>query len=122
MLKSLRTLASSVCVFFSLLAAAQSPQPAGSVLITVPAIVVGGGFMTKISVVNLTNAPNTVTFNDISSNGALLNSQQFTIAANGTLRVPFDETQRFNPNGAHWAMVGAQGAIAANEFFDRLAA
>ena len=129
MVKPLRTCAWLLPVLMAISSAAQTCTPnapggpvvpATPVVVILPELVAGSpGFVTKISIVNLTGSANTVTVNNISSAGLLLTSNSCTIPANGVVRIDTPENQRYkNPADVYWAMIGAQAAIGATTFFD----
>src|SRR6266404_3186958 len=103
MVKPLRTCAWLLPVLMAISSAAQTCTPnapggpvvpATPVVVILPELVAGSlGFVTKISIVNLTGSANTVTVNNISSAGLLLTSNSCTIPANGVVRIDTPENQ-----------------------------
>ncbi len=100
---------------FSVVNSAAPPYPFTYLL---PHVVSGGGYATKITVVNTSNVQNPVVVNFLSQAGALLGSTQYSVAPGGTLRVATPESERFGPTATQWAMVGAQAAVLTNVFFE----
>lgn len=76
----------------------------------------GGGFLTKLSIVNLSAAANTVVVNDISQGGSLIDSCSYSIAGNGTLRIT--QGKLGGTPETHWAQVGSQAQVGVNLFFE----
>lgn len=100
---------------FSVVASVAPPYPFTYLL---PHVVSGGGYTTKITVVNTSNVQNTVVVNFLSQAGALLGSTQYSVAPGGTLRVATPESERFGSTATQWAMVGAQAAVLTHVFFE----
>ncbi len=95
--------------------------PTNPVLAYLPHVPFGGGFRTKITIVNATNAANSGVVNFISQAGAQVASVQWSAAAGGTVRI---DTGNLFPNSTFgnltvtWAVIGAQAAVSANLFYE----
>ena len=74
------------------------------------------GFLTKITIVNLSSSANTVVLNDISQSGSLIDSCSYSIGGNGTLRIT--QGKLGSAPETHWALVGSQSQVAVNQFFE----
>ncbi len=101
---------------------AASPQPNSPLTYVLPHIVSGGGFATRVTVVNITDAPNSVVVNYLSQAGVLLESNTYNVAAGGTLRLSTPEAERNGPNTVKWAIIGSQSAVLPNAFFELMPA
>jgi hypothetical protein len=97
---------------------AATPAPTQPRLYYVPHVVSGGGYVTKITVNNLSLGANTVVVNFVSQSGQLLASSSFGVAGSGTLRLSTPEAQRFGPSTTQWAIIGSQLPISTNTFFE----
>jgi len=95
-----------------------SPMPAMPLRLYLPHLVSGGGYVTKITVVNLAPAANTVVVNLLTPGGTLARSETRQIPAGGTWRVSTDEATRYDEMQGGWAVVGSQGIVGANLFFE----
>lgn len=100
---------------------AAAQVPTNPVLAYLPHVPYGSGYRTKITIVNLTASPNSGVVNFISQSGALVGSQNWSTAASGMARI---DTANVFPNSTFgllnvdWAIIGAQGSIAANLFYE----
>ncbi len=95
--------------------------PTNPVLAYLPHVPYGGGYRTKITIVNLTASPNSGVVNFISQAGALVRSQNWSAAASGMVRMDTENVfsnSTFAPLNFGWAVIGAQGGIAANLFYE----
>ncbi len=93
--------------------------PARAKLYIVPDITRGQGYVTKITLVNLTASPNTATVNTINQAGALVRSQDYLLPPAGTVRISTAESERFmSPSVVEWAAIGADADLAVNVFFE----
>lgn len=92
------------------------PLPAGAFVQNVAHITTGGGFVTKLTIVNLAATSNTIVLNNIHQDGSLMDSTTCTLAGNGTVRL----SQGVATNGSetHWALVGSQSPVGVNLFFE----
>lgn len=100
--------------------AATSPVPAGAFQQAVPHITTGtfgnGGFVTKLTIVNLSAGTNAVVLNNIHQDGTPIDSTSCTIPANGTLRITQGAIS--NAPETHWALVGSSAPVGVNMFFE----
>jgi hypothetical protein len=96
--------------------AAASPVPAGAFQQIVAHITTGGGFVTKLTIVNLGASSNSIVLNNIHQDGTPIDSTSCTIPANGTLRLSQGSVS--NPNETHWAIVGSSAPVGVNLFFE----
>ena len=74
------------------------------------------GFLTKLTIANLSASANTVVVNDISQSGTLIDSCSYSIAGNGTLRIT--QGKLGGTPETHWALVGSQAQVGVNLFFE----
>ncbi len=95
-----------------------SPLPAMPHLYYLPHAVSGGGYVTKITVINLSNSANQVVVTFLTPGGESAQTGNYPVAAGGTLRVATPETERFAPLQTRWVVVGAQANVAVNLFFE----
>lgn len=91
--------------------------PSKPVLAYVPHITVGGGFLTRVTILNLANSSNSVQFNLISDSGTLLQTTSYTMPANGSKQI-VTTGDRFGASVKYWAVVGADAAIGVNTFLE----
>ena len=84
----------------------------------IPHVVSGGGFVTRITITNLGNAPNNAVLNFISQSGALVSSTKYALAAGGNIRVSTPEANRFSASTVQWAAIGADFPVSVNVFFE----
>jgi hypothetical protein len=96
--------------------AATSQTPPGAFQQTVAHITTGGGFLTKLSIVNLSASPNSIVLNNIHQDGTPIDSTSCTIPANGTLRLT--QGNIATANETHWAIVGSSTPVGVNLFFE----
>jgi hypothetical protein len=95
-----------------------NPQAQSALTYLLPHVVTGDGYVTKITIVNTSNAQNAVVVNFISQAGVTLQSTSYDIAPGGTLRVSTPEAERYGPATTKWATVGAQKPALVNLFFE----
>lgn len=95
-----------------------SPLPAMPHLYYLPHAVSGGGYVTKITVINLSSSANTVVVTFLTPGGESVLTGNYPVASGGTLRVATPETERFAPLQTRWVVVGAQAIVAVNLFFE----
>ncbi len=97
---------------------ASSPVPQVGYNTMMPHVVTGGGYVTKLTIVNMSGATNNVSVNFVNDAGVVSTSVTRTLAIGETMRVATDEAQRNGPIASQWASINAQGRIAANLFFE----
>jgi hypothetical protein len=98
--------------------AAVNPIPPGSTVQYVPHFVEGGGFITKLTLVNLTNSNNQVSINFLGQDGSVVETMSYLLAPAATARIEAPDAVRFGPSVTKWAMVGSQGGLGVNLFFE----
>ncbi len=75
--------------------------------------------MTKITLSNLSLTPNRVVLNYVGQSGQILESDTYSIAASGTLRLTTPPALQFSrPKVRKWAILGAQSPLLVNVFFE----
>ncbi|HZQ92256.1 MAG TPA: choice-of-anchor D domain-containing protein [Terriglobales bacterium] len=94
------------------------PVPTTPFVAIVPHIVKGGGFVTKITIVNLSVNNNTLSINTIDQSGTLLEASNVGLAGSGSMRIVTSEQERFGPTIIRWMAIGSQAPIAVNVFFE----
>lgn len=99
-------------------AVAQNPIPPGTFLTLVPHSAVGGGYITRLFITNLTANPNALTINRISQSGTLVSSTPTTLQPAATLMIVDSETLRTGPLTVEWFALGSEMPIAASVLFD----
>ena len=92
--------------------------PDSALLSTLPHVVSGGGFVTKMTVVNFANAPNDVVINLLAQDGSLQGTHTLSMAAGEVARVATAEDSRIGPAQTQWAAVGSSGPVEVNLFFE----
>jgi hypothetical protein len=97
--------------------------PAGAFPQTAPHLTSGafgsGGFLSKLTIVNLAATTNSVVVNDISQAGTLIDSCAYSVAPNGTLRLTQPTNGSFTgASETHWAIVGSSAPVGVNLFFE----
>lgn len=96
----------------------QSVIPAGNFLTLIPHSAVGGGYITRLFITNLTATTNSLTINRISQSGALLSSTPTTLQPAAPLMIADSESQRAQPLAVNWFAIASQQPIAASAVFD----
>jgi len=82
-------------------------------------LISGLGYVTKLTLVNLSSQTNQVSVQYFDPNGLALGApSSYTLAANGAMRVPVDDAVRFIAPTERWAVVTSSAAVAANSFFE----
>ncbi len=92
------------------------PQAAYSTMM--PHVVTGGGYVTKLTIVNMAGATNSVSVNFVDNTGVVTSSTTRTLAIGEAMRVATAESARNGPIATQWASLSAQGRIAANLFYE----
>lgn len=105
----------TVTFFANALPTQVPPLPVTTVVPHLPA---GGGFLTRMAVLNLDDEANEVQINLLGQNGQLRSRQRATLAASGRLDLPGEEAERFAAPTIQWAIVGSQKPIGVEAFFD----
>lgn len=93
------------------------PAPSFGQLV-VPHIITGGGFVTRLTLMNLDIVSNSFDVKFYDPSGNLLQDQTMTVAPGGTGRISTGEASRFNPTQVSWALVTASAGAAVNAFFE----
>ena len=94
------------------------PTPPGSSLNPMPHLVTGGGYVTKITVVNTGTLAANGTVNFINQAGVYITGSPFTLNPGGVFRVQTLEADRYKPAVTSWAWVGADHPVYVNLFFE----
>ncbi len=94
------------------------PVPAATYTTMMPHVVTGGGYVTKLTIVNMAGAQNAVGVNFVANDGTVNSSVTRQLAPGETMRVATDESARNGPIATQWASITAQGLILANLFFE----
>ncbi len=97
---------------------AGSPVPGATFSTMMPHIVAGGGYVTKLTLVNLSGASNNISVNFVDDAGNVITSVTRMLQAGETMRVASDESARFGPFAIFWASISAQGRVSANLFYE----
>jgi len=106
---------------------ATPPFNSGTQRLVLPHVVVGGGYVTKITLANLTKASNNVSITYYNQGGQVLTASQVaafglqstaTMPPSGTVRIATAESTRFGTSQFIWAVVTPTSAIGANLFFE----
>jgi hypothetical protein len=97
-----------------------NPLPATRFQYALPHVVQGGGFVTKITLTNLSNSlldNSLVVFLDQS--GSIVSTVPYSIPPLGTIRLTTPVAARFGPAQApQWAVVGSQTPLGVNLFYE----
>jgi hypothetical protein len=83
-----------------------------------PHVVTGNGYVTKMTITNLSNAQNSVAVYFVSQAGTTLETDSFSIAPAGTVRFTTPESARFGGPTTKWAIINSQAAVGINLFFE----
>lgn len=86
--------------------------------IFIPHIVTGQGFVTKITLVNVSDSTNSVTVDFLDQSGSLLETQNLTLAPRASQRFATTEAERFTSPTTRWATVEAEEPAGVNLFFE----
>jgi hypothetical protein len=84
----------------------------------VPHIASGGGFFTRLTVVNLAQEENHIQVNFLGQAGELQGSSREILPPNGRFDVSTDEAARFRDLTIQWAIVGSELPIAASVLYE----
>jgi hypothetical protein len=103
---------------FKITAAASTPIPGGAVQTIVPHSAFGGGWITRLFVANLTNAPNAVTINRIDQSGNVIASDTTTLGPTAMVLLADDESLRGLPLTINWFAIGSKAPVIASVLFD----
>ncbi len=97
---------------------ATTPIPQANFTYVIPHVVSGAGFVTKTTLLNMSLLPNSVTVNYVSQAGVWTDTQSYSLAGSGNVRIATQEAQRFGPAQVQWAIVGSQASLGINTFFE----
>ncbi len=97
---------------------ANSPVPQATFSTMMPHVVTGGGYVTKLTIVNMAADENNVAVNFVDDQGTVLSSATRVLQPAETMRVATDEALRNGPIATQWASISAQGRVAANLFYE----
>jgi hypothetical protein len=95
--------------------AAIPPFPLTKVL---PHVVAGGGYATRITVIDQSGQMNPIQINFISQAGEVVSSQTQTLPANGRIDVVIGQSDRFGVLTTEWAALGSQLPAAVSAFIE----
>lgn len=84
----------------------------------VPHFAAGGGFLTRITIVNLAAQSNPIQVNFLSQSGELVRSEDHTVLANGRIDVATDEADRYGELITQWAVIGSEFPVGAGVLFE----
>ena len=93
------------------------PAPAGTSLV-VPHVLSGGGFVTRLTLMNLDVTSNAFDVKFYDQSGKLLQEQNVNVPVGGTARLSTGESSRFSPTQVSWALVTASAGAEVNSFFE----
>jgi len=100
---------------------ASAPIQAGAQATMMPHVVFGGGYVTKLTLINMSGAQNNVAVNFVDNNGAVVNSVTRLMNIGEALRIDTGEANRFNPQQCcttQWAVINSEGRVVANLFYE----
>ncbi len=97
---------------------AAAAVPAATFTSILPHVVTGGGFLTKLTLVNMSGSANSVAVNFVDDQGTVLSSTTRILQAAETLRIATPEASRNGAIGTQWASISAEGRVVANLFFE----
>jgi hypothetical protein len=92
--------------------------PDSSRVTYLPHLITGGGFVSKLTMVNMSGAPNNVALNFVGQDGTLQTSGTVLMQPGETVRIASPESSRGMPSGTQWSPVGSSGPLSINEFFE----
>jgi sugar lactone lactonase YvrE len=97
-----------------------SARIAASAFTTIlPHMVNGAGYITKLTVVNMSGATNNVVINLLGQDGSIQSTQTILMQAGQTVRLAAPESSRnVTPQTVQWVTVGGDGRVAVNLFFE----
>ena len=78
----------------------------------------GAGYVTKVTIVNLSTSSNNVVLSFLTQTGAAAQSFSYNIPAGGTVRFQTPESARFQTGSTQWGIVYSQSPVGANLFFE----
>ncbi len=97
---------------------AQDAVPQATFSAVMPHVVSGGGYVTKLSLVNMAATQNNVAVNFVDDQGSVVSSETRMLQPAETMRLATPEAARNGPIATQWASISAQGRIAANLFYE----
>ena len=90
----------------------------GETQLSVPHILSGGGFLTRLTLMNMDITANNFDVKFYDQNGKLLQDQTMTIPVNGVARIATPDSARFGPTQVTWAQITSSGLGYVNSFFE----
>jgi hypothetical protein len=84
----------------------------------IPHIIAGGGFISIITVTNLSNSSNAGQLLYWGQSGSTLSRTAFTLPAGATMRLQTPESARFGPSSTQWLTVSSNQDVGVNSFFE----
>jgi hypothetical protein len=104
---------------FNLKFTGSSALPNSTFVTALPHMVTGGGYVTKLTVVNMLGAANNVVVNFLGQDGSVQSTQTILLQAAQTVRIATPESSRnVTPQTIQWVTVGGDGRIGVNLFFE----
>ena len=97
---------------------AASSVPDSALLTYLPHLVTGGGFVSKLTLVNMSGVPNNVALNVVGQDGSLQASNTVLMQPGEVVRIANPESARGLPSSTQWSPVGSSGPLSINEFFE----
>ena len=92
--------------------------PAGETQMVVPHILTGGGFVTRLTLMNMDVAANNFDVKIYDQSGKLLQEQKMAVPIGGVARIATPDSARFSPTQVSWAMITSSGQAYVNSFFE----
>jgi hypothetical protein len=100
---------------------ATAPIQDGAQATMMPHVVYGGGYVTKLTLINMSGGQNNVSVNFVDNTGAVVNSVTRLMNIGEALRIDTGEANRFNPQACcttQWAVINSDARIVANLFYE----
>jgi sugar lactone lactonase YvrE len=104
---------------FNLTFTGSARLPSSTFVTMLPHMVNGAGYITKLTVVNMSGAQNNVVINFLGQDGSIQSTQTILMQAGQTVRLAAPESARnLTPQTNQWVTVGGDGRVAVNLFFE----
>jgi len=90
----------------------------GGTQLVVPHIITGGGFVTRLTLMNMGAGANNFDVKFYDQSGKLLQDQTMTVPVSGVARLATPDSARFSPTQVSWALITSSDIASVNSFFE----
>jgi hypothetical protein len=103
---------------FNLSFTSSAQVPTSAFVTMLPHMVTGGGYITKLTLVNMSGPTNNVVVNFLGQAGSIQSTQTILMQAAQTVRIATPESSRNLTQTIQWVTVGGGGRVGVNLFFE----